>query len=94
MSKQQVIRKVRDGRVKIGGKFYRPCGQYMAYDGRCDGHRFLFGRYPAPWLPGGYEPHVSICCTEKQLRGKEDYQSGPDVVDGTLPWLFWEEVEQ
>lgn len=94
MSKCWAIRTVRDGRVKIGGRVYRPQGHHLAYDGRLDGVRFLFGRYAAPWKPGGWEPFVCLWGTEKAyLSGKdEDLAGGPEVVDGSLPWSFWEVI--
>lgn len=93
--KRWAIRTVRNGRVKIGGRYYRPQERYFAYDGRCEGHRFLFGRYPAPWLPGGYEPHVCLWGTEEACRsgGDEGHANAPHVVDGSLPWAFWDEVQ-
>lgn len=85
-----VIRTVRDGAVLIGGVRYRPEGQYRRYDGRLDGLRFLFGRYPAPWKPAGYEPFVSLCVGEAEFRAADPGAGpGPEVVDGVLPWSFW-----
>jgi hypothetical protein len=92
MRNRVVTRTVRNGSVVIGGVRYRPRETHMKYDGRCDGTRFLFGRYPKPGLPGEWEPLVSICTTEKHHRSGNDKDAfaGPDIVDGTMPWLFWE----
>jgi hypothetical protein len=46
--KHRAYRTVRKGRVKIGGLYYRPTQHHVPYDGRCDGHRFLFARYDKP----------------------------------------------
>jgi len=87
--KHFAIRKVRPGgRVKIGGYWYRPMSHHLAYDGRMDGYTYLFGRYPAPWKDSGYESHIN------QIRLDPDSDTdGPEVVDGTLPWLFWDREE-
>jgi hypothetical protein len=85
-----VYRTVRKGRVKIGGRHYRPVGHHLAYDGRCDGHRFLFGRYDKPG--GGWEPFVNLWGTEAAAKSPnlDDVMEGPHIVDGTFPWDWWE----
>ena len=88
-----VFRTVRNGEVTIGGVRYRPRQHHMPYDGRLDGQRFLFGRYLKPGHPGEWEPFVSLWGTERAARDKEvNPHDGPHVVDGKLPWDFWEAV--
>lgn len=90
--KHGAFRTVRNGEVKIAGMKYRPQQHHMVYDGRLDGKRFLFGRYFAPWLSGGYEPFVSLWGTEEAAK-TETTELGPECVDGCFPWVFWEVVK-
>lgn len=94
MARTGAMRTVRNGEVVIGGVRFRPSAQYRAYDGRCDGQRFLFGRYVKPGHPGEYEPFVGLCMSEAELRGAPGPGPGPgpEVVDGSLPWMFWHAV--
>jgi hypothetical protein len=88
--KHRAYRTVRNGRVKIGGLYYRPTQHHVPYDGRCDGHRFLFARYDKPG--GGWEPYVNLWGTEAAARDPEnvDPMVGPHLVDGAYPWDWWE----
>lgn len=94
MSSRFCVRTVRRGAVKIGWVVYRVKEQCRRYDGRLDGQRFAFGRYPAPWQPGGYEPFVSLWGTERAFRCRgeltDEITDGPHIVDGSLPWEWWE----
>jgi hypothetical protein len=60
MARTKEFRTVRRGRVKIGGVYYRPREVHRLYGGELEGARFLFGRYPAPWLASGWEAFVSL----------------------------------
>jgi hypothetical protein len=96
MSKHQVVRTVRGGRVKIGGHWYVPRQHHQAYDGTLDGRRYLFGRYWSPWLPEKYEPFVSLWGPEEAIRVTDEAEfdrlmnESPHVIDGTMPWDCWE----
>jgi len=79
------VRTVRNGAVCIAGKTYRPEQHHLAYDGRLDGLRCLFGRY---WEIDHYLPFVNLWGTEENARS-ESADFGPECVDGTLPWMFW-----
>ena len=75
------IRTIKRGKVGINGRYYRPQNRHMEYDGRLEGQRYIFGLY------SGNESIVS-------LIGAYPYRPavpGPEIVDGRLPWLFWEE---
>lgn len=93
--KRFAIRTVKNGTVRIAGVTYRPEGEHLPYDGRLDGLRLAFGRYVAAWLPGGYEPFVSLWGTEAALRCRDEaeqrrhFETDPQVVNGSFPWLFW-----
>jgi hypothetical protein len=94
-----VVRTVRDGQVTVYGRRYAPEQRHMAYDGRLEGLRFAFGRYP-------HDPHVvalwgsqDAYTASRRTASKADrarYEGGqcdcPEVVDEVLPWMFWHEV--
>lgn len=85
------IRTVHKGRVKIMNTIYAPDEMHMAYDGRLDGLRFLFGRYRHYGLLGS--PRLlALWGTEEAHRNNDEHIDGPECVDGTLPWYFWHEV--
>lgn len=90
MSRWWHLRTVRDGKVRIRGRWYRPAEYHMPYDGRLDGHRFLFGLYP------GQEELAALWGTEEAYRADDSdaAQNGPDLVDGTWPWYFWHAEEE
>lgn len=77
------LRTVRDGKVRIRGRWYRPDECYMVYDGRLDGRRFLFALYK------GKEELAGLWGTEKAYRDPTDDSQGPECVGGTYPWYFW-----
>ena len=88
MRRRFVLRTIRKGSVRINGKTFHPdCSGYAAYDGRLDGMRYAFGLYDMdPYL-------VCLWGTEEASRSTTVEQlesaSRPEVVDGTLPWMFW-----
>ena len=86
------MRTVRQGRVKICGEYYYPDTRYLAYDGRLDGQRFLFGRYP---VGETYLPYVCLWGSVALALAPDDttydalWGTGPEVVEGTYPWEWW-----
>lgn len=90
-----VLRKIRNGRVKIGGDWFYPDSQFRQYDGRLDGMVYAFGLYPRhtnALVPN--EKIVSLWGREEAYRASyDDFQllpNGPEVMeDGSLPWLTW-----
>ena len=85
-----VLRKIRYGRVKIGGHWYRPSKKRIEYDGRLDGMVFAFGRYRNG---GEYNTEfVSLWGPEQHYRESDTdkWEDDPQVVDGTLPWIWWD----
>ena len=87
------------GRVKVGGKWYRPESQHMKYDGRLDGMMYVFGRYRQ--CNGGYLPLLDMWGTLQMYQAATDpkreeeykrlWNNMLEVVDGHLPWVFWHE---
>lgn len=77
------IRKVSKGRVKIDKRWYTPAPHHMQHDGRLDGHWFCFGRYDSPY-------YVSLMGELLDDSGEFKTQ-GIEVVDGGLPWQWWQE---
>ena len=88
--KRWAKRKIRTGgRVKIGGYWYRPSEQYREYDGRLDGEYMLFARY----MTGDKrEPFLSLWgpVANMTIEDTDDWIDDPQVVDGKLPWAWWE----
>jgi hypothetical protein len=79
-----VIRTVRNGRVKINGNIYRPDETHMKHDGRLNGKRFAFGLY------AGKPDLISLWGTEEEYGKPVSVDhNGPQVVNGSVPWLFW-----
>lgn len=91
-----VLRTIRDGRVRINGQTYRVRDDHRPYDGRLDGLRYLFGLYPpecefvALWgTARAYEATKRGASQGMQDAYENGELDGPEVVDGTLPWLWW-----
>ena len=84
-----VVRTIKRGRVKIFGHIFAPSQQYQNYDGRLDGMRYAFGLY---YRDGQMQKFVSLWGSEAARIGKEEFMTGPDVVDGYLPWTWWDDV--
>ena len=90
------IRTVKHGRVRIHGKVFVPDTHHLAYDGRLDGKQFAFARYweekGGIYQVGIYQPVISLWGTAEEYDRGELSGCGPQVVDGTLPWLWWREM--
>lgn len=83
MSKSRhVVRKVKNGKVKIFNRYFEPEDNHMKYNGMFDGKKMMFGLY--------YD--VFGLCNLVSLMGEVD-ESGNIIdvepVNGCLPWLFW-----
>jgi hypothetical protein len=79
-----VLRKVRNGRVKIGGKwFYAPEPDI----GRFDGLRLAFGTYYRSWKDD-IEDFIFLWGTEEQFKNEKD-PNPIHVEDGILKWAWW-----
>lgn len=92
--KHSAVRTIKNGTVTIDGKTYTPRRMHNgapAYDGRLDGLRYLFGRYPDYGKPDGYEPFISIVVPYDQ-RGVE-HPDMPHIFDGYVNWQFWYVLE-
>jgi len=77
------VRTVRQGRIRLDHKWWKPEEHHRQYDGRLDGQRFLFLRYPIP------SDLVALWGTEAAYQDIEADQNGPEMVDGAYPWYFW-----
>jgi hypothetical protein len=90
--KSFVVRTIRNGRVKIGKKWYYPDAKWMEYDGRLDGVRYAFGRYwrrsNRGWKP---EPFVYLWGPEHNYHALDSSEWIEDIqiVHGTMPWTWW-----
>lgn len=85
------IRTVKNGAVRIGGKVFRVNEHHKKYDGRLDGLRFVFGIYQDY---KDNEPFwcnfVSLWGTEQAYKSPEEYKPGPECIDDSYPWEWWE----
>ncbi len=94
-----VIRKIKDGRVKIFGKYFYPDDRFMKYDGRLDGMRYAFGLYWTRTKSGWIIDGINLWGTEEVYKAapyKQNYEEltaipGPECVDGKYNWAFWSE---
>jgi hypothetical protein len=86
-----VDRKVRNGRVKIFGRWFYPSEQWLKYDWRLDEVWYHFGLYEG--APGDLKDFGFLLGTtessKKSMRG-EEYDHGPELIDGHFPWCWWE----
>ena len=87
-----VLRTIKGGKVTIFGKTYAPDERHLKYDGRLDNLRYWFGRYPSHLAEEGYKPFVCLWGRKEQLTDST-VTYGPECVDGTLPWYWWNEVK-
>lgn len=88
--KHWAVRRVRKGGlVKIGCKWYHPEEQFLKYDGRLDGLEYAFGRY---FQCDKYLPFIACWGTAAAFKGLGEVMKGPEIVDGTIPWYFWNEA--
>ena len=82
------IRTIVRGRVKVHGHYYTP---KAAYDGRLDGLRYAFCRYRQQG--DSYLPLLFLWGTQAAFHDENiNANEGPHIVDGYLPWCFWERV--
>jgi hypothetical protein len=93
------LRTIRNGRVRIDGREYAVSEKHELYDGRLDGRRYLFAKYAATrravalW---GTEAAYLATRRNAPQEAQEAYErgecDGPEVVDGRLPWMWWDEI--
>ena len=84
------LRKIRKGKVKINGRWFKPTTEY---NGKLDGLIYGFGIYP-PRPDGSY--FISLwgskalydCKTEEEIQNYH-MENDPEVMpDGSLPWCW------
>jgi hypothetical protein len=83
-----VIRKIKNGQVKIFGRIFIPDEIWMKYDGRLDGLKYAFGLYSDG---GKYLPFVNLWGPEQNYKNHDIdlWIPDPQVVDGQYNWLIW-----
>lgn len=96
-----VTRTVKNGRVKIGGKYFAPRTNHLPYDGRLDGMRLIFVLYRYPGQTG-FSYRRKHCQRQVWLWGTEEmakashqrylelWDENPCIVSGHFPWDFWD----
>ena len=97
-----LLRKIRNGRVKLLGKWWRPDPRHIIYDGRCDGKVYAFGLYrnfePNKYGSAKWAPYICLWGSEKAYRFRGDPDNDPNneqdypgdfAVDNSLPWEWW-----
>ena len=88
-TERSAVRTVKNGRVKIGGKYFAPHDYHLAYDDRLEGMRLLFGRYVRGYTIGeGYLFDNKVCL----IWSSHEYPAPSVVIDGKIHWQSWREV--
>jgi len=82
-----VTRTIKNGKVRINGNTYKPDKNFMKYDGRLDGMRYIFGIYE------GKEDVVSMWGKEEILKNLAIIEES-EIINGTLPWYWWYREEE
>lgn len=84
-----VERTIRNGEVTIYGRRFRPQDDFMKYDGRLNGQRYVFGLYPISTedVMKGYISKYVFCWGAADESKRDPW--GDELVDGTFPWQFW-----
>lgn len=89
------LRTVQNGSVIIDGNAYAPSERHMAYDGRLDGQRFVFGRYSHT------DEFVCLWGTETAYHGihhpdwpecHPECKAEPHCIDSHYVWQWWEKA--
>lgn len=82
------IRTVKDGRVKIKGKYFYPPSPY---DGRFEKKRFAFGLYRNYSNSGveGIENYCQLWGTESEYKTFCMEDTPIYVEDSIFKWMFW-----
>ena len=91
-----VIRTVRKGQIRYAKRTFAVSELHQKYDGRLDGLPYAFGLYyHGP--DGSLSPFVCLWGTVEQYRHEglegEFPPPGPELVDGGLPWMWWNQVD-
>jgi len=93
MKRPRIIRRtIKDGKVRVFGRFFYPSSKYMEYDGRLDGLCYIFGLY---YENGELLDKISLIAmdgkpTRFDPNNPDTYRENqPEVIDEYIPWLFW-----
>ena len=93
MEGNYVLRKIRNGRVKIRGDWYAPSEIHMKYDGRLDGRWYCFGLYRDYHSEEDiYAPYVCLWGSREYKDGLEKFGETADCVEGAFVWAWWNKV--
>lgn len=103
MSKHWATRKVKNGKVKINGRYFAPEEKYQPYDGRFEGMRLVFGLYWNPY--GNMMDYVYLWGTEELSNCIKDnpdgnlddeYRKENELMSegNTLPYKWWRVAPQ
>ena len=78
------MRRIKNGRVKIYGRWYVPNEYQRKYTGELDGLMALFAIYP--------NDTKTVYFWGSEEKTKDIYHSDPNEFDGRIYWLWWNEV--
>ena len=87
-----LMRKIRNGRVKINGNWYVPSFNHIPYDSRLDGEKWVFAVYEKE------DKFVSLWGSEAEYKAKTEeervklWSKRKDIIDGYFPWQWWVKV--
>lgn len=93
MRRKWALRKVRNGRVKIGGVWYVPKDHHREYKGECDGGWYLFCRY---FVGETTELYVSLWGSKEYADATTAEEmdaarhTNRNEIDGVIYWQFWQ----
>ena len=82
-----VLRTVKNGRVKIFGRYYTPYDKHKPYSGELDGVRGYFYKYK-------FCNFVAFWGTEKMKEDEYNFRNEPNTIDGKSYWNFWIELDE
>ncbi len=104
-----VLRKIRNGRVKVAGKRFEPSpecgsldGRVIPYTGQLNGQVWLFGRYE-----NHQPPMLALWGSKEAYEASKNYdpndpdnafyrasEKAPNIINGVIQWYFWREIAQ
>jgi len=87
----EVVRKPRNGRVKVLGRWYRPKETHRKYNGELDGVKCLFYKYPNH--NGNTINFWGTKTMADEIGGGYDMGNEPNVIDGKIYWCFWGAID-
>lgn len=80
------IRTVKNGRVKLFGKYYVPDEKHRPYNGELEGVRGCFYKYK-------FCHFIAFWGTLRMYDDDYDINDEPNIINGKIYWSHWNEQE-